>query len=461
MTAVPRDDGRMRFAGELSIAALASLGVAGAMVVVGHPLIAPIAGLLPIAVVIAFRSAFLLCVAFVIFSFFRLHEAFPALEPLKIPQLLAMATLAVLSWHIFITRRIAPFLTRELRVFLIFFALMTAGLMFASNRPVAMTYWTGIYVKIAVMTLAIAWLLREPWHYRLLARLLVVAGAAVAVVAIQNKLAGVGLVEGTRVTIGRDIGSVLGDPNDLALVLLFPLAFAVALVLERCGFFDRLLGVCGVGLVVWAIIATQSRGGLLGVLTVFGVFGLRTIKSKLLLAGIGAVALAGLFAVAGISERQSGGAHEAGIDESAMGRLYAWVAAWRMALANPLTGVGLNNFYANFFFYTPHWDGKNKAVHSTWFQVLAEAGFLGLIVFIVLIVVTVKAIRRVVRAFDADPATPPILRATAAAVLAGLAGFCIAGTFLTQSFTWPLYILIAITASLSQIVANKKSFLIK
>jgi len=82
-------------------------------------------------------------------------------------------------------------------------------------------------------------------------------------------------------------------------------------------------------------------------------------------------------------------------------------------------------------------------------------------VFIVLIVVTVKAIRRVVRAFDADPATPPILRATAAAVLAGLAGFCIAGTFLTQSFTWPLYILIAITASLSQIVANKNSFLIK
>jgi len=456
MTAIPGQPERRPFWwADLVISLLASIGLAAAMIVGGHPLIAPVAGLVPIAVVIAFRSAFLLCVAFVVFSFFRIHEAFPVLMPLKIPLLLAMGTLAVLAWHIFITRRIRPFLTRELSIFLIFFALITVDLIFASNRALAIAYWTGIYWKIAVMTLAIAWLLREPWHYRLLARLLVLAGAAVALVAIQNKLAGVGLVEGTRVTIGREMGSVLGDPNDLALVLLFPLAFALALVLHRCGVIDRLVGIGGAALIVWAIIATQSRGGLLGVLTVLGVFGLRTIKSKLLLAAIAAVALAGLFAVAGISERQSGGAHEEGIDESAMGRLYAWVAAWRMALAHPLTGVGLDNFYVNYFFYSPYWDGKNHAVHSTWFQVLAEAGFLGLIVFIGLIAVTIRAIRHVVHTLDADPDTPPILRASAAAVLAGLAGFCIAGTFLTQAFTWPLYILIAMTASLTKIIENK------
>jgi putative inorganic carbon (hco3(-)) transporter len=455
MTAVPRQSSSALLRAELAIAGLSSVAVAGAMILLGHPLVAPAAGLVPIAVVIAFRSAFLLCVAFVIFSFFRIHEAFPVLEPLKIPLLLAMATLAVLGWHTFITRQIKPFLTRELRVFLIFFGLMTVGVMFASNRPIAMAYWTGIYWKVALMTLAIAWLLREPWHYRLMARLLVAAGMAVAVVAIQNKLAGIGLVEGTRVTIGRDIGSVLGDPNDLALVLLFPLAFAIALVIYRCGIIDRLLGLGGSVLIIWAIIATQSRGGLLGILTVFGIFGLRVIKSKLLLTAIGVVALLGLAAVAGISERQSGGAHEEGIDESAMGRLYAWVAAWRMALANPVTGVGIDNFYSNFFFYSPHWDGKNKAVHSTWFQVLAEGGFLGLIVFVLMIAVTVGAIRRAVTALHADPATAQILRASATAVLAGLAGFCVAGTFLTQAFTWPLYILIAITASLSQITSNK------
>jgi putative inorganic carbon (HCO3(-)) transporter len=425
------------------------------MIAGGHPLIAPAAGLLPIAIVIAFRSAFLLCVCFIVFSFFRIHEAFPVLLPLKIPQLLALSTLAVLGWHTFLTHRIRPFLTRELKMFLAFFALITLGILFASNRPTALAYWSGTYWKIAIMTLAIAWLLREAWHYRLLTQMLVAAGIAIAVVAINNKMLGIGLVEGTRVTISRDIGSVLGDPNDLSLVLLFPLAFACTLVVYRCGSLSRLLGLAGVCAIVWAIIETQSRGGLLGIMTVFGVFGLRIIKSKLLLALIGSVAVVGLFAVAGIAERQSGGAHEEGIDESAMGRLYAWVAAWRMALAHPLTGVGIDNFYVNYFFYSPHWDGKNHAVHSTWFQVLAEAGFVGLGLFIALIVTTFTCTRRTVRALHGQPDTPTILRASATAVFAGLAGFCVSGTFLTQAFNWPLYILIALSASLSQLVTKR------
>ena len=54
---------------------------------------------------------------------------------------------------------------------------------------------------------------------------------------------GIGLVEGTRVTIGREIGSVLGDPNDLALVLMFPASFAVSLIATQgVGKSSRLLG---------------------------------------------------------------------------------------------------------------------------------------------------------------------------------------------------------------------------
>ena len=67
--------------------------------------------------------------------------------------------------------------------------------------------------------------------FALAARAFVLAGMLVAGVALSNAANQIGLVEGTRVTIGRDIGSVLGDPNDLSLVLLFPLSFAIALVL--------------------------------------------------------------------------------------------------------------------------------------------------------------------------------------------------------------------------------------
>ena len=51
------------------------------------------------------------------------------------------------------------------------------------------------------------------------------------------------------------------------------------------------------------------------------------------------------------------------------GGFYAWEAAVGMAIDRPLTGVGLDNFYYNYYFYSPHWDGLNHAVHSTWFGV--------------------------------------------------------------------------------------------
>ncbi len=52
------------------------------------------------------------------------------------------------------------------------------------------------------------------------------------------------------------------------------------------------------------------------------------------------IGLLALIVLAGISDRASGGAAEEGVDESAMGRIYAWQAAINMAIANPFTGVG-------------------------------------------------------------------------------------------------------------------------
>ncbi|MCV5332820.1 O-antigen ligase family protein, partial [Escherichia coli] len=76
---------------------------------------------------------------------------------------------------------------------------------------------------------------------------------------------------------------------------------------------------------------------------------------KTLVLVLGAVAALALYAFAGISGRESGGAAEDGIDASAMGRLYAWEAAFKMALHHPFTGVGLDNFYFNYYFYSTRW----------------------------------------------------------------------------------------------------------
>lgn len=428
---------------------IVSVLVAATWWAVPHLAVAVAVAMLPLGLVVSLRIPFFLCLAFVTFSFFRIHEAFPVLLPLRIPQLLAVPTLLALVWHILFTKQIKPYWSPILTVFAVFFTIVTVGTFVAVNRPVALTYWTGVYVKIAIMVLAIAWLTTRPADFGRAARLFVVAGMAIAYVALYNKANGIGLVEGTRVTVGRDIRSVLGDPNDLSLVLLFPMSFAAGLLVTGgMPRMARLLGLVGFVMMLSAIIATQSRGGLLGSMTIMGIVGSRVIKSKVVLISIGAVAMAGLFAMAGISSRASGGAQEDGIDESSMGRIYAWGAAWNMAASRPLTGVGLDNFVANYYFFSSHWDGKNHAVHSTWFGVLGETGFPGIVVFVLM---TVRAIRAAFRAAGTlnRQQAPPEARAMGTALVAGLPAFCVSGTFLTQGFTWPIYILLALTVAVS------------
>lgn len=426
-----------------------------------HPVMPFVLGALPLAIYFILRKPFWVCLFFILFSFFRLHEAFPVLNPLHIPQLLAIAALFTLSWHVFLSNSIHMSLSPELKWFLVFFFVVTFGLMFAEYRPGAISAWTGNYVKVAIMVFAISWLVQEKNDFSLALRLIVTCGILIAIVALQNKANGIGLVEGTRVTIGREIDSILGDPNDLALVLLFPVSFAVSMATTKgVSKFDRMLGIIGFLLCVAGIIATQSRGGLLGITSIIGMLAFRKIKSKTVVLVMGGLLLVFLVSLAGIAERSSGGAAEEGIDESAMGRIHAWETAWNMALSNPLTGVGLRNYTENYYAYTEFWDGKNHAVHSTWFEVLAETGFVGFIIFIILIVVILKSIITSMKFLDnhilENNRVHPGFYAATQAVLLGLISFMVSGTFLTQAFTWPLYILLALTAAIRRgILADK------
>lgn len=420
----------------------ATLLVAGLWWQLPHPLLLPVLGLAIPAIWFALRWPFLMVLGFVTFSFFRLHEVFPQLYPLKIPLLFSLAAIGALVWHTLLTGRIRPYWSQPLSWLTAFFIVVSIGVLFASNRGEAIATWTGSYSKIYLMTLATAWLVRRPEDFALAVRAFVVAGCMVALVALYNKSSGIGLVEGTRVTIGRELGSVLGDPNDLALVLLFPAGFSLSLLLNQNGLAGRILGAVGFVLVAAAIIATQSRGGLLGICAVGGIFAWQRVQSKTVLILCGTLALLVLFAAAGISDRASGGAAESGVDASAMGRLYAWQAAWGMALAHPLIGVGLSNFYYNYFFYSPHWDGLNHAVHSTWFGVLAETGFVGLTLFVGMVAVTLY------RAWHCRlDGMPPAVVTAMQGVMASMVGFVISGSFLTQGFTWPIYLELSLTVA--------------
>jgi putative inorganic carbon (hco3(-)) transporter len=325
----------------------------------------------------------------------------------------------------------------------------------------AFDLWSDVYWKIGLMTLVLAWLPRSPVDFASAGWAFTAAGILVALVAIYNKFNNIGLVELTRVTIGKDINSLLGDPNDLALVLLFPLSFSVALATHRCGKISRLLGLAGLLTILCAIVFTQSRGGLIGVLAIFALTGLRTGRSKLLLIFVGLIAAVLLYDAMGISGRISGGAGE-GLDESAGDRLDAWGAAIQMALARPLTGVGLANFPDSLSTFAATYPGHDMTAHSTWFGVLGEAGFPGFLAFVAMVWMALRSsLRSFSRVNDPDfrledPGETEMVRAFAFALMAGLASFCAAGSFLTQGFTWPIYILVGLTAALGRFINGRR-----
>lgn len=404
-----------------------------------------------LSVAAALRYPFWTLLLFVIFSIFRLHEVLPALQPLQMPLVLGVLGLASVAWHLLFSRQIKPYLSAEMKALIGFAVLISLGVLTAKSHPLAFSYWSENFIKLVVITLALGWTMREPADFRSASYMIVLSGILVGAVTISNRFNGIGLVELTRATVARDLGSPLGDPNILALTLIFSLSFCLSLLLSRERAIDYLIGLVGTGVVITAIVCTQSRGGLLGILAVLAVSATRLKKSRTLLLVLVPIAAAGLYMTMNLSDRVSGGADDMRA-ESAGGRLYSWSAAINMALDRPFTGVGINNFVNEFYVYTDVWSERALTAHSAWFQVLGEAGFPGLAVFLIMVVLTLRSAVRTHRLLQGSLA-PPDLQIFALAITAGLAGFCVAGSFLSEAYNWTFYVLLAFSSALARWVS--------
>ena len=82
---------------------------------------------------------------------------------------------------------------------------------------------------------------------------------------------------------------------------------------------------------------------------------------------------------------------------------------------------------------------------------MAETGFLGLAVFISLVIVLIRKANRTLQAVKlVQDNIDSAIYTSAQAVFAGLIGTIVSGTFLTQGFNWPIYILAALVVAVSK-----------
>ena len=508
------------------LSALAAAVIFAAAYKLGQPMLMAAAGFSILIGLFAWSQPFIICALFIAFSYFRIPEAYPSLEPMKpalllgalavvlvglkalltplpntknapalkahclfwlaacigtaipfsflrsggtigldpllIPIVMITAAISIVVWSMLLSASGKHPLPVNMQLFTAFFVVICITIVFSRVPGDSFDWWTTITWKITAMTLATAWLVRTDRDLLLASNIMIGSGLLIAFVVFYNKIYGLSLVQQTRVTIGRieseDIEAVkaaakkiLSDPNDLALILMFPLAFALARVVHRRSFAEAALGVSVCLTILTAIVFTQSRGAAIGVLVVFAMLLLQRYRSAIL--GLLAIVIAAplIIGAMNLAQRDSSGYGEisrGSLDESAAHRIEAWQTAIYMAASNPLTGVGISNFPQMYYSYTSHWRNRQIAVHSMWFQVLGEIGLIGFVLFVAMIWTSFKINSETIRRLEQARA-PPFLQATAAGLQAGLAGTCASGTFLSQAYTWPVYIIIALIAALA------------
>lgn len=299
-----------------------------------------------------------------------------------------------------------------------------------SEQPGVSQYFVREFAKVLIISYLIVVLVTSEKRFRWT---LVVIG-----VSLGFELAKQGWADLVRSPgrVNANTNPFLGDNNGVALgsLMLVPILGALGRTAstrwER--HFQRFfaLGVLLRGL------STYSRGGFLAA-AVMGVIGF--VRSDKKLRALAVLAVIG-FAVSAYMPREFWArmstitVEEDERDESAAGRVHFWRVAVDMAAAKPLTGVGLGAFSLAYPSYNSdeRFEGE-RAAHSTWFGVLGDLGYPGLVLFVALWTNAVWSCWRVSRACRKD-AQRAHLGVYADGVLTSLAVFAVAGTFLSSQY---------------------------
>lgn len=189
-------------------------------------------------------------------------------------------------------------------------------------------------------------------------------------------------------------GTAWGDNNGVSVAMLIVLPITLAFYPIFMARWKK-LGVLGFTLCFFAtVLGTQSRGGLVGLLGMSGMAVARSQK-KFLVTMLAVMALiAGYTFMPPTWHDRMSTITNYEQEGSANTRLIQWAYAIDISLERPFFGNGFDAFYFKPYYYLYVADkDSNRAVHSNYFQVLGEQGYIGIIMYLslmMLIIVNAK-----------------------------------------------------------------------
>lgn len=347
----------------------------------------------------AFNMRFALIVGFVL-----LVSVLISKEPKRIPWSPMTVTWALFAFWLCVTT---------------VFALNPAGAVGALDKS----------LKIQISSFIILMVMTTPWRLN----------AFVAVVALSIAFYGIKggiftILGGGGSLVWGPAGSFIRDNNALAMALLVVLPLLWYLRLQAPNKWIGRAMSAAIVLCTFSIIGSNSRGAFLGVAAMGLFLVLKSRRRMPLLLGM-AVLIPVLisFAPQKYWERiESIQTYEE--DTSAMGRIHAWQTAINMARDRPLVGGGFESWTpAVYARYAPPEAMKPRDVHSMYFEVLGEQGFVGLALYLAMLIMAYRGAGRTAR--QAAQVSGAIWQADLARMVqVSLVGYGVTGAFLGLAY---------------------------
>lgn len=317
------------------------------------------------------------------------------------------------------------------------------------------TYFEGMMItipevfKICFFTILLFCVLDRTGRLRAVACMFVLMSCIMSVHAIMQQKLGYGFA-GLEPMLQTRIGveepflrsyffGIFGDPNDLAQILATSIPFAFVMT-KRRSFFSFVLGCAVTYLLVLGIMATNSRSGLValaGVVAIMVILILPVRWMPVLMVCM----LVGALVIFPLSQKW--------LDTSAHDRVVFWGEANQIFKSSPLNfifGIGYGMFVEV---------SNSRAAHNAFVGCYTELGIIGYWFWFGLIYLGIAGTWRARVALNgANTEDGRWLKRFAGLGIAAIIGFLASGYFLSRTFIYPLFFLIALLGAVP-IVAER------
>lgn len=337
--------------------------------------------------------------------------------------------------------------TRETVVLLLFVIWMLITTIFSFYPDLAWLQWNKVW-KIQLMVFLVALIIKDRhqvhWMVWVIALSLGYYGVKGGIFTILN---------GGQFRVQGPADSFIGGNNEMALALVILIPLIRYLHLQETRKWVKLGLASAMVLSGVASIGSQSRGALLAML-VMGLFLWFKSRNKIITGIYMLVALAIIAAVMPQKWYDRMNTIETyQTDDSALGRINAWHTAFNVAKSN-LTGGGFEMFQpATFRKYAPDpWNVRD--VHSIYFQMMGEQGFIGFALFMLLALMAWTRAQQIIKRCKRDP-DKKWASDLASMVQVSLIGYATGGAFLGLGYfdlPYHLIIIIVLTAKFSGVL---------